>query len=643
VPVIYVIFTLHKPKKSQRLDIMDDELLYSNKFIASSEINAGYGMTEELRKETLRRSFQQPLSDTAVEYKDLLEHDILKFNPVQTDENELKDIAPRKLHKEERVVININSNQRIFFDTTNVELGGEVAYINYFNATEYAVFSELWTLLIGVVQELKTFAEYAENNAIDIEVVTAPVCDRAREMVRGLVLARSLDATESNTVVNDDLMALLINIADVNASSGNLAIINSLNAYAMSASAANPDNFWRPFYYDKREQQAKLISFKSPDPNSYTIALPSIINHVKSIRLLSTEIPNTVNNITQRNNLITLNLRYRAITLGATPENRPVSLDSNKSVFNFILVKLDIGSYTTESLVKHIQDKLNSTVEDLTVRKFQSVFKVSYNSNTGEIKIECLRKELEFHLKFYSELREVQSISETTTGSALGYIHGIITDYSHDLWHILGFPWPYEIAASTKDKYTQLLSNVVSFGYHEIFDPTHSARDDIFDRNIDNVAYQALTSGTNLLTLTGNNIIVQSRPSRYPSIDIRYIYLVLKGYKSIQHVNQQNGVVDFNEHDIFAKIQLNVATGKIAYNTFVSNPLIFPNVIDSIRELDVMWVDERGYPVDFNKVDHSFTLEFIHYITQVDINGYDTKLGDIDKQSYPEYLTGSKG
>ena len=72
------------------------------------------------------------------------------------------------------------------------------------------------------------------------------------------------------------------------------------------------------------------------------------------------------------------------------------------------------------------------------------------------------------------------------------------------------------------------------------------------------------------------------------------------------------------------------------------NPLIFPNVIDKISHLDVRWVNECGVLVDFGKVEHSFTLEFIHYITQADVNSYNTKLGTIDRKSYPDFLSGSQ-
>jgi hypothetical protein len=156
------------------------------------------------------------------------------------------------------------------------------------------------------------------------------------------------------------------------------------------------------------------------------------------------------------------------------------------------------------------------------------------------------------------------------------------------------------------------------------------------------LSYANLSDNNLLLEQSRYTIVQTERPYRYPSIDMRYIYLVIKGYKNIDHMNQHNNVVvEFNDQDFFAKVQLNVATGEIAYDTFVSNPLIFTNAIDKIEYLDIMWVNDRGSQVDFGKVEHSFTLEFIHYITQNDTNAYDTKLGIIDKKSYPDYLSGT--
>jgi len=467
---------------------------------------------------------------------------------------------------------------------------------------------------------------------------------------------------KTNSEVNADLLKLLLQIADANEFSGNLAIVNNMNAYAMAAAAVNPDYFWRPFFYDTITERAMLITYKEQHPNSYRITLPRIINHVKSIRLISTEIPNTINNINERNNIIALSLRYKSATDSSDVRDgvtyRPVELDISKTLFNFVLVKLDIGLYTIDSLLEHMQDKLNEVTLAQTSRKFGKAFTVSWVKATGEIKIACNRTELEFHLKFYSRMTELQKVYSTDGRELQGYSHGIITDFAHDLWYMLGFPWPYEIDFDTTDKYTQLLTNRTSFGAHPEFASDH-ANNDIFDRartqtgggtTIDDpyvsgqtLSYSNLTDQDLLLGDSRYKIVQTERPYRYPNIKYRYIYLVLKGYKALDHMNQHNSVVvQFTDQDFFAKVLLDVDAGEIAFNSFVAHPLIFPNAIDRIEYLDVMWVDDRGNLVDFGKVEHSFTLEFIHYIIQNNVNSYDTRLGIIDNKSYPDYLAGSQ-
>lgn len=635
---------------------LPDDLVHTNKYINDPNVHAGYGMTAELRKQQLREQQQRQRVRPRDAPRDgqLLEDDILKSNPVVDDEGRLKQLASRSVLKEKRTVISVDSSQRSFFDTHDLELGDEDTFSTYFSASEFATFRNLWRVIANVQEELSTYREYAAENSISIDVVEGNSTEACRQLLRGLY-STVRSQGEPNTSVNNDLLKLLLQVAEANAFSGNLAIVNALNSYAMAASSVNPDFFWRPFFYDETEQKAKIIIYKEQHPNAYRVTLPRIITHVKSIRLVSTEIPNTINNVTERNNLLTLSLRYKGETTNAAISNglpnRPVELNNQKTIFNFIMVKLDVGMYDIPALLAHIQTRLNAVVVEQTSRKFGNLFKVSWVQQTGEISITCNRKELEFHLKFYSRLTELQKVY-TSDGTFQGYTHGIISDFADDLWYMLGFPWPYEINIDSTDKYTQLLTNKINFGNHPEFAAAH-ANNDIFDRQqlqsngtlsipdpLDaskTLSYANLSEDQN--GDTRYSLVQTSRPYRYPSIDMRYIYLVIKGYKSMDHMNQHNNVVvEFTDHDFFAKVQLKVNNGEVAYDTFVSNPLIFTNAIDKIEYLDIMWVDDRGNPVDFGKVDHSFTLEFIHYVTQNDTNAYDTKLGDIDKKSYPDYL-----
>lgn len=642
---------------------MDLGINHTNTFIQDPKLsNREYGLTEEIRKDKLRE-YQSSIPH-APHNDQNLQKDILKVNKVIDHDGKLKIINDGVLIKEQRTVLSVNSNQRNYVKESTLTDPSE--YFNYIEKSVYNEFAELYQLAsdIGASLNIQSYQQYASENNISIIPITASEA-KCRSLVRNLISnrstsqVRSLSASASasaNAVanrsvtqevadINSNLINLLTSIAvNVSGRSDYETVANTLNAFAMSGAAYNPDNFWRPFYFTgltgDNDDKIKQVIYNEQYPHKYTITLPSIIKHVKSIRLLSTEIPNTINNINERNNIITIQLRKKAVPNINNGLPVPVELLGDKSAFNFILIKLDVGNYTIDSLIQHFNDKINSSTRFLTKKLHGELFTVTWNKSTGQLSISCNRPEIEFHLKFYSELTGITDVvNPGVEGQVLGKTHGVITNYSHDLWHILGFPWPYEITSDGTDKYTSLLTNVVNFGIHEVFEKSH-LNNDIFDRkNPENAeALDQIYSDT--INLNGGqfDILNTYRAYRYPQLQSYYIYLVLKGFKSMRHINQFNGVTSFRDGDFFAKILLNVGTGEVAYNTFVSNPLIFLNALDKIEKLEIEWVDERGNTVDFNKVDHSFTLEIIHYVTQLEVNEYDSGLGQIDTKSYPDYL-----
>uniref|UniRef100_A0A6C0J3Y1 DUF5901 domain-containing protein n=1 Tax=viral metagenome TaxID=1070528 RepID=A0A6C0J3Y1_9ZZZZ len=633
-------------------NIMDnDELLYQNKFISDPTINAGYGMTEDLRQHKLKSKQEQRLLSVPQDSY-LLDHDTLKTNKVITETGEAKPLLNRGLIKEHRTVLNINSNQRNFF--TESELTAADEFINCIVADSYTEFAELYQLAIdlGSSRSVRTYQDYAEENNLTVSVIGSDEA-RCREIVRNIISENTISSkaisVSSVLLINDSLIDLITSVSLTNTGMADFeSMASRLNAFVMSGAAYNPNNFWRPFYFTgntgENDTKIKKIVYDKQYPNDYTITLHNVINHVKSIRLLSTEIPNTVNNITERNNIITLTIRKKAVTGINNDLPVPLSLDTTKTIFNFILIKLEIGNYTMESLITHMETIINATVKDLTVKNYGKLFIITWNRNNGHVKITCQRPELEFHLKFYSQLSDVSDIPDPgVIGASLGKTPGTVKNYSHDLWYMLGFPWPYEISNDADDRYTTELTNLVNFGIHTVLNED-SINNDIFDRDqVENSASLSAIYATNInLSSTAHNVMNNYRPYQYPSLGNSYIYLVLKGLKAINHIHQFNNVTSFNDNDIFAKIQLNVAVGEISYNTYVDNPLIFLNSLDKLDSLNIEWVDDRGIAVDFNKVDHSFTLEIIHYVTQLDVNEFDTGLGTIDKESYPEYLSGKK-
>ena len=545
--------------------------------------------------------------------------------------------APGTLEKEERVIISVNSNQRSL--TSETDLADPLDYFNYVAQTNYQEFEELYNLAKELNRNVLTYEDYAAQNG---EPVMNP--PNPNPIVRNIVnklFAEFRDFPNNVADINTSLLSLVtIPAVNTNGRADYESMANLLNAFVMSGSAFNPANFWRPFYFtgytnNTVEQAIKQIVYKDQLPSQYSIVLPRIINHVKSIRLVSTEIPNTVNNITERNNIITIQLKYNT-TLEDVEDPQTlndVPLDPTVSAFNFILVKIDVGVYTIDSLLKQMKKQINDACKLYTYKKYADLFDITWNSSTGVINIICNRKDVYFHLKFYSELTGIiDIINPGNPLENLGKSHGVISSYVRDLWFLLGFPWPYEILSDGANKYTQNITNQVAFGIHEVFTEDH-INNDIFDRDTGNIEKVIEDED-----LKKSSILNTYRPYKFPDITVKYIYLAIKGFKSINHVNQFNGLIEYKDSDIFAKILLSGKTGDVCYNTFVDNPLIFVNAKDKIETLDITWVDEEGQQVDFNKVDHSFTIEMVHYVTQLEGNGYSTTLGTIDRKSYPSWL-----
>jgi hypothetical protein len=603
---------------------MDTDLLYSNKFINDASVHGGYGLTEELRRQKLQEEFHQILP-TVTQDQLLLDTDMMRTNRVIDDEGNAKLINTRTIQKEIRMMLSINSNQRQFFERS--DLGDPVSYQKYLIESQYDIFAELYNRIktLQLAQDIPTYDEYSDATGFTLAEANS------RELVQQLLNERFITSTTSVAEINANLIDLLESSALVLLGQSTIVgLVNWLNVIVMSGGAVDPTRYWRPFYIDD-DNSVKQILYKEQHPNNYRVVLPNSINHVKSIRLLSTEVPNTISNVTERNNLIIIKLQR--IT-----GHIDIALDPTKSLFNFILVKLDIGAYTVSSLLAHMQERMNTITKNLTVKSYGEIFRIDFNQNSGAITIRCINVDLEFHLKFYSITNGQRNIVDAT-GNVVGKSHGTLVDFSDDLWFRLGFPWPFELEDDGSDLYTKSMTNVVNFGIHKVFAQSYS-NDDFFNRS--NEDFQELfTSNDFLIPGHKSTVINTYRPYGYPHLEHKYVYMIIKNFPNLKHITTSNQVIAFNDCDIFAKVLMNVSIGSIAYNTFVCNPLIFTNVHDKIEYLDIQWVDERGQLVDFGKVDHSFTLEFIHYAAHADVNYYSTKLGAIDKKSYPDFLTGS--
>lgn len=609
---------------------MDDDLLHTNQYIPNSNANAGYGMTAELRKFNLRAhaGTTEIMLPDAPPLADVFSDDMLISNPVLggSETDGLLGIeagtpgANRSgvIYKEKRTILAIDSKQRNITGSVNIADVAVGTFEAYVLPADWANFQTFFAALV---------ASSASGTAISYQGGTQTVNpDAVNNSLQGLLHVYAMSTS-------------------MGASIGKR--INSLNGYLMASPTHSRTGYWRPFYYDSTHNQVRVIVHNEQKPSQYMIDLHDPVLNVKSIRLISSEIPNTVNNITERNNIITLSIRTSA-------DKVPLALDSTVSTFRFVMIKLDVGCYELSDLITHIQTKLNAEARTHYTPISTDIFDVTLDAGSGKIEITCSESTYEFHLKFYSRLEDINQLtSSVIIGGPANQVTltktiGNVTEHANDLWHMLGFPWPFEVDSDSTDKYTLTMNNVVRFDPHTELASGH-ADNDIFDRTNYIFETNIHDDKTYLDDVTKYEAVYNMKPYRYPCIETMYIYLVLKDFNNFHHITQGTGGANgtsgtngttFTHDDIFAKVLLNVTTGLVAYDSFVANPLIFPTALSKLERLDIRWISATGATVDFGGVDHSFTLEVIHYISQLESNHYSSTSGMTDKKSYPDYLVG---
>lgn len=492
----------------------NDELLFTNKYVADMTQHAGYGMTDQLRRHQLKQHVESQyitLSKDVEADAELLEEDLLKTNPVLTEDGEAKTMGENRRVSEIRSTININSFQRDYYDNS-------------------------------------------------------------------FVLPRNPNTGLYTREVSDE--------TGVHVQLYNPDILNNENVPGVTDGV--PD-IQRP-YFTRPDGDIGKKTYKYPNPNDYTISLPRTYTNVKSVRLLSVEVPNTINSINQYNNLIMLDIRD-------VDTNASIPLKTGKSPYSFIMFQLTPGNYNLSQLADHIQERVNEIVLDYSVDGFSDLFTINVNERSGLVTISLddpPGRDLEFHWRFWF-------VDETN--SALPITRNT------NLWFMLGFPHPYEINQNGTDKYTKILSNQFDFGMNPLING------DVPDRPEFHV------------------ISAVRFPDVFPN---KYIYLEIGGMGSI--IDLQNPqVTRFNSNDLFAKVILDVPPGQTTTN-FVSTPKVFSDVLPSLQRLKIKWVDSAGLPVNFQLQNHSFALEIVEYIDELNVNSYNSRRGTIDTSSYPDII-----
>jgi len=102
-----------------------------------------------------------------------------------------------------------------------------------------------------------------------------------------------------------------------------------------------------------------------------------------------------------------------------------------------------------------------------------------------------------------------------------------------------------------------------------------------------------------------------------------YLYMIADGLGSMQTTG--------NIQDVYAKIQMIAGTGSVIFNSFISSPKIFEDTpLKYLEEIDFKYLNHKGELIQFNDLDHSFTLEVATYIDVLENTNYSSRRGIID-------------
>lgn len=243
-------------------------------------------------------------------------------------------------------------------------------------------------------------------------------------------------------------------------------------------------------------------------PARYKVNFP-IINNVKMVRLVSTEVPNTEYVFHSRNNLL-----YMFDPVGDPMAVPPLPAGEH-------VVTISPGTYNATELANEVNFKLNQAVN----APFGAVFQVTAMTMTSKLRIDKVDGN-DWALRFAGK--------RNTAALQMGF--------DPDVDAIMVRPDPLA------NMYTQ--SNTV-------------------------------------YNLSGENSI----------------FMCIKGMPTVLSTERIG--------DVFAKIIFNVPPRSIAFDSFVNNAFVFPEPAH-LSQLEVSFVRQDGFAVDFNDVEHSFTLEFFN-------------------------------
>ena len=348
-------------------------------------------------------------------------------------------------------------------------------------------------------------------------------------------------------------------------------------------------------------------------PSTYRFQLPKGLNNIKTIRLLSSEIPGCLPGVTIDNNLIIIDLVKVCQDLKCNCGVKAIEYNQDY-VLPYIVVQIPPGNYEVEELAETMEDRINQSIAAYTCVK-DSLFEIQADVETDAFRISlrskcdasddcdhgsCKHVDVCERERHCSERSKCERSIKCDTKQCNGILkfrfrfcdHPRVEELS--LWYLLGFP------VSGSPGLVTNWSNLVPVKTSKHFSK-----------------------------------VINLKPFRPIDLNpFKYIYLVIKGLGTIS-----DSLID--NVNLFAKVEIGPkpteATGRTLYNTFVNNPKIFLETpLRLIESLDISWIDAWCQSVDFHNQEHSFTLEFVLYLDILVDSNFSSLRGVRDPTSFTE-------
>jgi hypothetical protein len=116
------------------------------------------------------------------------------------------------------------------------------------------------------------------------------------------------------------------------------------------------------------------------------------------------------------------------------------------------------------------------------------------------------------------------------------------------------------------------------------------------------------------------SIIVRTSSPTINLINDSYIYMTIP--------NLETSIDTPNVQDIFAKIQMSGPSDSILFNTYVPQRKIFYNSpYPQLSNIFVSFKDKDGELIEFNEIEHSYTLRIVESLQKIEGNGISARTG----------------